>query len=375
MSESGFRVSTDSKDGRILNGISGFSLVFILFMVMSSCGQDTPADEARTAYELRINGSVDEAESLLSQAVENNPEDALAYYELSRTLYHIGLGKGREISSYIDRARQAIDRAVEIEPENVGFNCFSARIGFLKAYLAMRGDEEKARESISILCAQYERILSLKPDFHKIELFLVEVYGTLPEKLGGDREKARQYADRLKESDTIWGAKAEAVLLPEDADLVEFWENIVRDNENNPMALEELGKQCLFAGKIDEAEKFLEATFTLDPQKSYILLDLARHHFYSGIYDESKRETAMPLAVELLDRYLETGPIRPLKAYATGLKGALKSASSKEEAERLFDEASNLDPYYPKASGVPTMDLYVQLNELALDHRYLFRPY
>ncbi len=56
---------------------------------------------------------------------------------------------------------------------------------------------------------------------------LVEFFGGLPAEMGGDPEKAEKYANELEVADVIAGAKAREILMPEDADYVAFWEDII----------------------------------------------------------------------------------------------------------------------------------------------------
>jgi hypothetical protein len=98
-----------------------------------------------------------------------------------------------------------------------------------------------------------------------------------------------------------------------------------------------------------------------DPGRNILLLDIARFHLMSGMGNTEMMNKNLPSIEEALDRYL-------------GLKSRIKYGSDKEEADRLSEEANKLDPYYSKAMGIPTPDLFVPLGEESHNHRYLFQP-
>lgn len=347
-----------------------------LFLGLLCCGKGSaPTDTAQKAFEMRMSGKADDAKALLDKAISENPQDAAAHYELARTLLHMGLGKGLEIFDYIKQANESIEKAVEIDPGNVIYRFFAARVGFMQAYAALQGDEAAASESIGKLNGLCEAILKIKPDYNEARLFLVEINGVLPGNLGADSSKAEMYAGQLEEADPVLGAKARAFLLSEGTDLVEYWQKIVDDNPGNVNALEELGRTCLRTGKGEEGINYLEEVFSADSTRNIVLLDIARYHIMGGMRNAEMRAELAPLAEEALNRYLATDPVQPLKAYATGLKSRIKYETDKEESEKLSEEASTLDPYYSRAFGVPTLDLFVPVGVESHNHRYLFQPY
>jgi tetratricopeptide (TPR) repeat protein len=357
------------------NFLIGIFSVTALCLGLSFCGgESTPQDTAEAAFELRMSGKTDEAKALLENIISKNPQDAAAHYELARTLFHIGLGKGREIFDYIDKAKNSIDKAVENDPGNVIYRYFAGRIGFIQAYISLQRDESSAAENVGKLSELYESVLEIKPDYHEARLFLVEIHGSLPENMGADSSRAEMYANQLEDTDPVLGAKARAILLGQNTDLVAYWKKIVDDNPGNSDALEELGRTCLRQGKAEEGIEHLEKVLIDDPGRNILLLDIARFHLMSGMGNTEMMNKNLPSIEEALDRYLATDPIQPLKAYAIGLKSRIKYGSDKEEADRLSEEANKLDPYYSKAMGIPTPDLFVPLGEESHNHRYLFQP-
>lgn len=58
-------------------------------------------------------------------------------------------------------------------------------------------------------------------------------------------------------------------------------------------------------------------------------------------------------------------------------KGGDKSKAEKyaKQGKALFKEAEALDPYFSKATGSPSPDLFIRPDEISHNHRYLFRPF
>jgi hypothetical protein len=64
-----------------------------------------------------------------------------------------------------------------------------------------------------------------------------------------------------------------------------------------------------------------------------------------------------------------------MRAYALGVQYKYKSHSGhKEQADELLKKAKELDPYFSMATGAPNPDLFIAIDEISHNHRYLFRP-
>lgn len=328
------------------------------------------------AYELRMNGKADEAEAQLEQFLVENPSNAPAHYELARTKYQMGLSNLRELVSSMEDAQHSIEQAIKNDPDNVIFYFFAGRIAFMPAYMAMQRDQPDAKEKIAKLCSRYESALKLKPDYHEALLCLVQIYGILPEDMGGDKSKSEQYAKKLEEMDEIFGAKARAVLMPQEADYVEYWQKVLDKHKRNAEVLRELGRAHLFKDQAEEGVKCFEEAIGIDSDQNILILDLARYHGYVGLGDKKLRNKAWPLAEKAFKRYLDSEPIPPLKAFASYLLARIKSGmDDKKGADELFEQAKTIDPYHSRASGVPTPDLWVPPGEISHNNRYLFFPF
>jgi hypothetical protein len=99
---------------------------------------------------------------------------------------------------------------------------------------------------------------------------------------------------------------------------------------------------------------------------------------YMVMQDRELAAAELPLAKKYAERYLESKPepIIPLKAYAMGLLARFdKFLDRQEEADKWMDEAKSLDPYYSKATGLPSMVLFVPPDEICHDYVSFFSPF
>jgi len=327
------------------------------------------------AYELRMNGKADEAKAMLEQVTSDEPDNALAHYELARTKYHITLSGLEELEIALEDMQQSIDKAIENDPDNVIYPFFAARIAFFPAYMAIQRNQLEAKEKVAKLCSIYESVLKLKPDYHEAMLHLVEIYGILPEDMGGDKAKAEEYAQMLEEMDEIFGAKARAVLLPEEADYVEYWQKVLEKHEGNAEVLKDLGRAYFIKDRAEEGTKCFEEAVQIDPDQNVLILDLARYYGMT-MRGETKREAAGAMAEKMFRRYLDSEPILPLKAFALRMLANLKRImGDEEEAKALIEEVDSIDPFVSKAFGIPTLALFTPPGEIYRGHRYLFFPF
>jgi len=352
------------------------SVVVIASFGLLSCKGPEIDKRVIDAYELRMNGKADEAKAMLEQVISDEPENALAHYELARTKLHIGLSALKELETALEDIQQSIDKAVEKDPDNVIYCFFAGFIASQSAYAAIKREQPNTKEKYAKVCSVYESVLKLKPDYHEAILCLVQIYGILPEDMGGDRSKAEEYAKKLEDMDEIFGAKARAILLSEEADHVGYWQKVLEKHEGNAEVLRELGRAYLFKDQVEDGVRCFEEAVRIDPGQNMLFLDLARYHGYAGLYDKKLRNKAWPLAEKAFKRYLDSEPIPPLKAFALNALSRIKRGMDDQEgADELREKAEAIDPYYSRATGVPTPDLWVSLGEISHNNRYLFYPF
>ncbi len=357
-----------------------FLLISLFVSVASlgfwSCVRQELDETVQKAYELRMNGKADSAKVLLEQAISEDSTNALAHYELARTKQHMALGNPRQLANLIKDAHHSIERATEHDPDNVIYAFFAGGSSSLQAYISLQRGQPDAKEKYAKACSVYESVLKLKPDYHEAMLYLVEIYGVLPEDKGGDKSKAEQYAKQLEEMDEVFGAKAREILLPPEVDVIEYWEQVLERHEGNANVLERLGKAYLYKREVEAGAKCFKEAVRIDPEKNTLFLDLARYHIMTVMGDEKLKDTALPLAEEAINRYLRSEPIPPLEAYTLGLLAKVKwGMGDNEGADELGRKAEAMDPYHSKAMGVPSPDLFVPPGEISHNFGYFSRPF
>lgn len=334
-----------------------------------------PDKEVVKAYDLRMGGKVDDAKRLLENILQEDSSNAMAHFEMARLNHYMLVGGGRV---KLDDVSRSIGLAVENDPDNVIYAYYNANVSFLEAYMEMQMGQGEVKEKVTEACEEFERALSLKPDYHEALLTLVEIYGLLPPKKGGDRSKALFYADKLAGMDSYFGAKAKSILASDDTDFMKYWEDLLEKDKDNPKLLTEAGIASLYAEDPGKAESYFEQSIKLDPTNNIMILNLARYHMYMVMQDQEQAAVELPLAKKYAARYLESKPepIIPLRAYALGLLSLFdRFLENPEEAEKRMEEAKSLDPYYSKATGLPSMILFVPPDEICHEYSSFFRPF
>jgi tetratricopeptide (TPR) repeat protein len=352
-------------------------MLVILLQLSGSCSYtgNRSDDNVIKAYQLRMNGKVDQAKSLLESILAKDSTNAMAHYELARLNHYMFVGGG---NVKIEDIGSSINKAVKYDPRNIIYAYYKGIASFLNAFSAMQHGNEKVRPLIMETCIEFENVLKLKPDYYEAMLYLVEIYGLLPEDMGGDSLKAIEYAEKLAKMNSYFGAKAKAALLPENSDLVNYWETFLSADKENPELLMEAGKACLFKDDPQSAEKYFDEARKTDPSKNILILDLARYHIMKVMQNKDLSKTELPVAKGLLEKYLKTDPepMIPLKAYSMGLLVRVDMfLGNQAEAERLMEETKKLDPYFSRASGVPTLILFDPPDKICHHYFSFFSPF
>ncbi|WP_340114285.1 tetratricopeptide repeat protein [Maribellus mangrovi] len=337
---------------------SFFTPVFVMIVllglspVFSSCKQDEKAVLA--AYKLRIDGKVDEAKNQLEQILKEDSTNALAHYELARTLNYINLFGSEE-------ATKALISAKTLEPENVIYQYAYAKNCFFETFKAMQMGDGDIKELLGKTCDEFDNVLNMAPAYPEAMMYLVEIYGILPPEMGGNKAKAEEYTKRLEKADNFYGAKARLVMMPQGTDMVQYWKDYITQNGENCGALKELGVAALFNDDIETAKVYFEKAMELDPVQNIRLLDLSRYHQMKVMQNRELVEQELPKAKEYIEQYLQStpAPIAPLKAYAVGSEARIaKFLGNNDEAEKLMEEAKALDPHFSQAFGIPWLSIF-----------------
>jgi tetratricopeptide (TPR) repeat protein len=359
-----------------LISISLLALAILAIMLFDACSIKNMSDTiVREAFNIRMNGNSDKAKLILEDYLQNDSANALANYEMARLSHYMLLG-GSQVE--IEAISQSINKAVEADPENVIYVYYKGIVSFLNAFMSMQMGNPQVKEIVAATCAQFERVLELKPDYHEARMYLVEIYGLLPKDMGGDSLKAAQHIAKLASMDNYFGAKAKTVVVPEEFNLLEYWENLLASDSNHTGYLTEAGKASLFIDDPAKAEEYFNRVMAVDPEKNILLLDLARYHLYKVMQNGELAQTELPIANTYLEKFLNSKPepIVPLKAYTIGWQARVEMfLGNQAESERLTEEAKKLDPYYSRATGIPTLLLFDPPDQISHHYFSFFSPY
>lgn len=341
---------------KIVSHFPRITMILLLLIsysaVFSTCSENKKA--VLQAYELRINGRADEAKYLLENILKEDSTNALAYYELARTLNYINIMGS-------DEATKALIKAKTIEPDNVIFQYAYAKNSFFEAFKTMQLGGGDVKELLGKTCNEFDNVLKIEAAYPEALMYLVEIYGMLPPDMGGDKVKAEEYTKRLEKNNKFYGAKARLVMMPEGTNMIEYWKNYISENSESAAALKELGVAALFSDNLETAENSFKKAMELDPAQNIRLLDLSRYHQMKVMQNRELADQELPIAKEYIEQYLVSTPepIVPLKAYAVGTKARIAMfLGENEEAQKLTEEAKALDPHFSQAFGIPSLGIF-----------------
>ena len=342
--------------------------------IQSRLNMDTyKSEKINQAYELRMNGRANQAFTMVKALDEEDMLDTpLGPYEMGRIRRHKLMGGAPKVSA--ESILRSTGMAADMDRYNIVFGFFHADCASFAGYRTwMMGDSIKARGYYFRAIEGFERVVRMKPDYHPARLSLVDLYSRLPEFLGGDREKAEMHANELKNYDPVWAARAESILLPDDAQRLEFWININESSRDDPSVLYELGRAYLTNNDIMNGDKFYRRAMELDSVRIILLLDLARYHLIKVQEKSGRPGKHLETAEAYILEYLETEPIQPVKAWCCAqLAGLNELIGREEEAEKLLTDAQKLDQRYLKEDRLPPMMLYNAPGELTNEYYSYF---
>jgi len=352
-------------------------MLVILLQLSGSCSDngDRRDEGVQRAFQLRMNGKADQAKTLLETIITKDSTNAMAHYELARLQHYMFVGGG---NVKIEDIVSSINKAASNAPENVIYAYYKGIASFLNTFSAMQHGNDKVKPLIMETCIDFENVLKLKPDYYEAMMYLVEIYGMLPADIGGDTVKAIAWAEKLEKMNSYFGARAKAALLPENSDLVKYWENFLAADKKNPELLMEVGKGYLFKDDPKNAEKYFNEARKSDPSKNILILDLARYHIMKVMQNKDLSKAELPVAKGLLEEYLTSipEPNIPLKAYTMGLLVRVDMfLGNQAKAEKLMEETKALDPCFSRASGIPTLLLFDEPDKISHHYFSFFSPY
>lgn len=347
--------------------IAGFSIISML-----SCGQQED-NGVMKAYELRMQGKVDDALALIDSLLIVDSTNALAHFERFR-IYKYMMTGGGDVSS--GDMLVSIEKATEYEPDNIDFAYNKAIASFLNAYIMMNQGQGDVKNAIASICDEFKHVLSLQPDHPQSMLYLVDIYSQLPEEMGGDSEKAAYYYDLLQKSDEYYAAKAELLVNPQEE--LAFWLAYLDSHEKNPDVLKEIGTAYIYEEDPDNAFKYYSDAIAIDPDLIVLILNPARYYMFLVMQRMAEADSVLPLSADYINQYLlsEPKPNTPMQAYAFGMLSRIERVTgNQKEGMEFMEKAKALDPYFSRATGVPSASLFDPPDKLVTRYSSFFLPF
>ncbi|NNE03806.1 MAG: hypothetical protein HKN52_11670, partial [Eudoraea sp.] len=93
------------------------------------------------AYVIRMDGRNEEAINVLSEIIESDPTNAMAHFEMARSLEN-------------NKKTDHIIKALEYDPENLVYKFYQANLQMLEAYKAMKSNNKELISSNLDLCTE-----------------------------------------------------------------------------------------------------------------------------------------------------------------------------------------------------------------------------
>jgi hypothetical protein len=94
--------------------------------------------------------------------------------------------------------------------------------------------------------------------------------------------------------------------------------------------------------------------------------------------DPGNKEMHLEKAMLMANNYLKSVPaiIPPQKAYANGFMALIRMLAGDDKGRNEYQEsASAIDPFYSRATGMPSEMLYCRPDEVKIQYESFFNPF
>jgi Flp pilus assembly protein TadD len=301
-----------------------------------------PATAADSAKHMLAAGRVDEAISALHGRVSSDPGDAESFNLLCRAYFTL---------DDWERAESACRKAVSLDPNNSRFHHWMGRVYGEKAdranFLSAAGLAGKTR-------AEFQRAVELNPKDVDARLDLAEFYLEAPGIIGGGQDKARAQAKVIGVVSPGWEHWVYARIAEKNKDMAAAereYRQSVELTHGDAESWRNLAGFYKAQKRYTEMEQAIVKASQAPVSRLDTLRDAAKTLLDSG--------RNYPLAVQLLRRYLDSGPVEEAPAFkAYYLLGTL--------LERQGDKAGAAQEYRASLSLARNFGLAQQaLNRVA----------
>lgn len=376
--------SSKKTDGDLTQLLLIFSRRFCLLVLLINFVFILPAynqikdykveSEVNKAFELRTNGEADEAQLILKDFLKENPNNAMANFEMARLLGN----DNAKIMQNIDSVLYYHNEAILNDQDNSFFEFYSAKMHFLKAYISMmKGDsKENSKLYTSNACDKFQNVLKKDPKCKEAYMYLIDTYGNLPEDMGGDKNKAKEYLPPLEKLDPFYAARAEYIINKDSINEVEYWNEYIAKNGESKDATECLAKAYLMAGDLENAENTINEIVANDPSKSILYLDIARAYGMKLMQSKEINEAYANSSKGYFNKYLDSGVDKPncITAWTYGaLSNVERKTGNQEGSKKYSEKAKSIDPNFSRAFAIPEVEDSPE--NLGYSYKSFFRPY
>jgi tetratricopeptide (TPR) repeat protein len=272
--------------------VEKFSLLLLLPLLLSL------AMAANTPQDLLAAGRVDEAINTLQGQISVTPDSAQSYNLLCRAYFSL---------ADWDHAVSACQRAVNLEPNNSDYHLWLGRAYGEKAdhvnFLAAAGLAKKLRN-------EFERAVALNPNSADARTDLAEFYLEAPGIVGGGQDKARAQAQmlmRLNPAKAHWVRARIAEKGKDNVTAEKEYRAMLDSSHNSADAWLELAIFYRRAQRFDDMTEAVRRVTNSPLSRQDVLVDAAETLIRAG--------RDLPLATQLLRRYLLTGTVEEAPAF------------------------------------------------------------
>jgi len=294
-------------------------------------------DIVMQAYRMRMEGKIDEAKTILEQALSEKPARAAAWFELARVEFHKS-----GVTHDLDSAQQAIERAIKLDLRNSRYHCWASRIAVYSGIIKSHGkDTPGMLEQFQKAARAAERAVTLDPDDHEARMILVSLYGNNPRELGGDARRAEQHVKTLERRSAVDGAVARCAfsLKGQPEKRIALWNEMAKMFPENSRVHENLAREHALARNVKLARVHANKALALDPKRNQILVDLTRTLAVNRNFEPAEK---------FAGRYLALDPPGPLslRAWTQMALGRIQQmVGDKRASAASLEQAKELDPY------------------------------
>jgi tetratricopeptide (TPR) repeat protein len=284
--------------------ISHTSRVFLVLITLLAATTASVTDSAR---EMLSAGRIDEAIAELNGRLSSAPADAESANLLCRAYFAL---------EDWNRAEASCKKASALDPNNSGFHLWLGRVYGERA--------ERANLVVAVGLAakvrsEFERAVQLNPQDVDARLDLAQFYIEAPSILGGGEDKAREQAQAVAAVDPgreHWICARIAEQKGDYATAEREYHQYIDLSHGDAEAWLNLSLFLRRQKRLDEMEQAVVKLSQSPMPKPDVLVDAAEMLYRAG--------RSYPFAIELLHRYLASGPVEAAPAFkARYLRGLL----------------------------------------------------